>query len=60
MNGQNQSAEMFLFIFIDLEMTVMQKMAVEPGIRFLDINGFASLHFIQVYFIYSISFFFVK
>ena len=36
MNGQNQSAEMFLFIFIDLEMTVMQKMAVEPGISSLD------------------------
>ena len=43
MNDQNQSTDKLLFIYINLEMPVMQNIYVEQGIRFLKINGFASL-----------------
>ena len=43
-NDQNQRAYMLLYKYINLEMPVMVKIAVEQGIRFLEINGFASLH----------------
>ena len=44
-----KSHDMLLSLYINLEMPVMQKMSVEQGLRFLEINGFASLESMDLF-----------
>ena len=43
MNDQNESADISLSTYINLEMPKMQKKTVEQGIRIFELNGFVSL-----------------